>query len=158
MKVLYREEISDIISKKLRLSKTDTDLILHNYCMYMQERLYNGKTINVLNICYIVNNDESAYDLRETLAYTATEIANKSNMGSETVLRVLSTLGDMLVSNTDIDISYCLRGLIRVRYIKNDSGFVKPRIRKSNKFTSDDNIRLVTTPFFRRKVGESNAG
>lgn len=160
MNVLYREAISDIVAEKLRLSKVDTDLILYNYIKYMQEKLTTESSVNILNICYIINNDvyDSDNYTKETMAYVSTELAKITNMGSETINRVLLTLQDMIISEVDTDKSYCLRGLIRVRYVKDENGVVKPRVRKSSVFNSYNKYRISATNFFRRKVGESNAG
>lgn len=152
MNILYREGQTDRIAKKLNLNKIDVDLILKNYNAYLQEKIANGETVKILNICYLKNQNENAETKRETLGYIATEIAKYMNMGSATVLRVLTTLEEFIVKDIANGEGYSLRGLIRIRCVDE-----KVRIKKSTKYNGEP-LYVVTLNSFRRKVGAYNAG
>ena len=149
--ILYREEQIYKISKRLNINKVDVNLIIKNYSSYLQEKLNVGETIKILNICYIKNVQEESDFKLETLGYIATEIADNTNMGRETVLRVLSTLEECIIQDIKNGKGYSLRGLVRIRCTDG-----KVRIKKSTKYNGKP-VYVVTLNSFRRKV-ELDAG
>lgn len=157
MDILFREEQVEKIAVKLNISKQNVNLILYNYSTYLQNKLRSGNTIKVLNICYVGNPNEPKDANRETLGFIATELSMLSNMGSTTILRVLLTLEELIIKDIKSGIGYCIRGLIRIRCIRDDNGEYHVRIRKSTNFNGMP-VRIITLNSFRRRVDMCNAG
>lgn len=157
MNVISKYDQAELISKKLNISKSDVKLIIGNYTAYLQERINKGETVKVLNICYIKNMQDKNNTCRETLAYICGELSKMTGMGSVTILRVLTTLEEFIIKDIKNDNSYSIRGLIRVRYEKDDNGIGKVHIKKSVRYNGDS-VRIVTLNSFRRKVEMYNAG
>lgn len=158
MQIICKEGQIDLVATKLNLPKSAVDSIIVNYTRYLQEKICRGDTVKVLNICYIKNPDGSN-DVRETLGYIATEIANMTDMGRVTVLRVLTTLEEVIIRDlrkSDSSLGYSLRGLIRIRVIKG-TGDNKVLIKRSVSLTGKP-IKICTLSSFRRRVGVLNAG
>lgn len=152
MSAVYRSEQIDTISGRLNLSKSDVNLILSNYNCYLEEKIRSGNTVKVLNVCYIRNLNEKNFSSRETLAYVATEIADATSMGSVTVLRVLTTLDELIAEDVKNGNDYYIRGLINIRCIKGENGEKKLRVRKSSKYCGEPAVAIVTSSF-KRRVG-----
>lgn len=150
MEIVSRGGQIDLISERLNISKKDVSLILFNYTTYIQEKINAGETVKFLNICYFKNTEEPKDFTRETLAYIATEIANVSDMGRVTVLRVLTTLEELIIQDIVEGKGYAIKGLVRVRYEKID-GVRKVRIRKSVKYLGRP-VCVVLINSFKRKV------
>ena len=157
MEVIFRDKQVDVISDKLNLPKSCVSLILSNYSSYLQEKINAGETVKVLNICYIRNKNEDVDTNRETLAYISTNIARQMHTGSTTVLRVLTTLEDVIIADIKNGAGHCIRGLIRIRGIRDKDGNINVRIKKSTKYNGKP-VYIVTLNSFRRKVGVGNAG
>ena len=155
MDILFRDEQVAIISKRLNIAKSDVNLILGNYVLYLQEKVDNSETVKILNICYL-KNTESGVKNKETLGYIATEIANSTSMGRATVLRVLTTLEELIIQDLQKGKGFCIRGLIRIRRIE-EKGSKKVRIKKSVKYNGEP-VYIVTLNSFKRRVGVLNAG
>lgn len=154
MNIIYTKEQIASIANELGISKSDVNNILGCYSGYLQTKILEGKTVKILNICYLKNNNENldisnAY--RETLAYIATELSEIIGIGSVTIQRVLSTLEDFIVADIKNGKGYSLRGLVRIRC--NDNG--KVRIKKSTKWNGEP-INVVTLHSFKRRI--ENAG
>ena len=150
--VIYRYSQVNLISEKLKINKDVVELILYNYVMYMQDKLKEGKTIKIMNICFITDTANRKNFDKETLAYIATEVAKLSNVGNITVQRVLSTLEEMIIRDVRNGESYCIRGLVR---IQNHDG--KISIKKSKKY-SGSTLCVVPIASFKKKVGVGYAG
>lgn len=155
MEVWYREKQVEEIAEKLRISKSDVDLILRNYFEYLQERVAEGRTVKFLNICYLRQN-EGGEERLETLAYISTEIAKATGMGNVTVHSVLSLLEDIIAKDLRNGVAFSMRGVVRIRAIIED-GQCRVRVRKSTKYNSKP-ITVSTLNAFRRKVGMFDAG
>lgn len=154
MNIIYTKEQIATIANELGISKSDVNSILGSYSGYLQTKILEGKTVKILNICYLKNNNENldicnAY--RETLAYVATELSEMIGIGSITIQRVLSTLEDFIVADIKNGKGYSLRGLVRIRC--NVDG--KVRIKKSTKWNGEP-INVVTLHSFKRRI--ENAG
>lgn len=154
MDIIYTKEQIASIANELGISKSDVNNILGCYSGYLQTKILEGKTVKILNICYLKNNNENldisnAY--RETLAYVATELSEMIGLGSVTIQRVLSTLEDFIVADIKEGKGYSLRGLVRIRCNKDG----KVRIKKSTKWNGEP-VSVVTLHSFKRRV--ENAG
>lgn len=154
MDIIYTKEQIASIANELGISKSDVNNILGSYSGYLQTKILEGKTVKILNICYLKNNNENldisnAY--RETLAYIATELSEMIGLGSVTIQRVLSTLEDFIVADIKNGKGYSLRGLVRIRCNKDG----KVRIKKSTKWNGEP-VSVVTLHSFKRRV--ENAG
>lgn len=154
MDIIYTKEQIASIANELGISKSDVNNILGCYSGYLQTKILEGKTVKILNICYLKNNNENldisnAY--RETLAYIATELSEMIGLGSVTIQRVLSTLEDFIVADIKEGKGYSLRGLVRIRCNKDG----KVRIKKSTKWNGEP-VSVVTLHSFKRRV--ENAG
>lgn len=154
MDIIYTKEQIASIANELGISKSDVNNILGSYSGYLQTKILEGKTVKILNICYLKNNNENldisnAY--RETLAYIATELSEMIGLGSVTIQRVLSTLEDFIVADIKEGKGYSLRGLVRIRCNKDG----KVRIKKSTKWNGEP-VSVVTLHSFKRRV--ENAG
>ena len=154
MNIIYTKEQIASIANELGISKSDVNSILGCYSGYLQTKILEGKTVKILNICYLKNNNENldignAY--RETLAYIATELSEMIGLGSVTIQRVLSTLEDFIVADIKEGKGYSLRGLVRIRCNKDG----KVRIKKSTKWNGEP-VSVVTLHSFKRRV--ENAG
>ena len=105
-----------------------------------------------LNVCHInCENEDDYLNTMETLAYVATDIANLLGIGSVTVQRIFSALEDIIVDEVASDNGFCLRGVVRIRCVKNDEGERRVRVKKSVKYNGEP-IRISTFNSFRRKV------
>ena len=155
MEIISRGEQVNLVADRLNISKKDVNTIIFNYTTYLQEKISVGETVKFLNICYFKNTDEPA-DFkfkRETLAYIATEIANKTDMGRVTVLRVLTTLEELIIQDIVDGKGYAIKGLVRIRYLEDSNGVKKVRIKKSVKYLGKP-ICVVAMNSFKRKVEE----
>lgn len=155
MEILYRGEQTELIAEKLKLFKSDVDLILRFYVSYLREKINKGETVKILNICYIKNSNEKNA-VRETLGYIASEISIMTNIGSTTVLRVLNTLEECIIEDISKGKGYSIRGLVRIR-CEEINGVKKVRIKKSTKDNGKP-VYIVTLNSFKRRVGVNIAG
>lgn len=155
MEIWYRERQVEEVAEKLKVTKADIDLVFRNYAAYLQERVNEGRTVKVLNICYLKNKVSGDDDKIETLAYIATEIANSTGMGNVTVSRILSALEDVIIKDICNGVGFSIRGLVRIRVIS-ENREKRVRIKKSTKYNGMP-ITVVTLGAFRRRVGSYNA-
>lgn len=162
MVINYRKSQTERIASKLNLAKIDVDTILKLYYSYLIGDLFKGKTVKVLNICYLHNQSEgkvttNRVESRETLAYIAKEISDFSGFGTETIKGVLNSLEDDIVEGICQGEAFAIKGLVRIRCIVDESGQRRVRIKKSTNYNGLP-ISVVTLNSFRRKVGSYNAG
>lgn len=153
--ILYNGNQIDNIAESLRLNKRVVNLVLFNYRTYLEEKINSGETVKVLNICYIRNYENTKDYEHETLAYIASNIARGTDMGSVTVLRILTTLEEMIVRDIAHGERYALKGLIRIRTVVTEDG-VRVRVAKSSKYNNKP-VKVVVLGSFKRKVEEMNA-
>lgn len=150
MQKVYKEEQIDIVARKLSLSRVAVKSIVERYVDMLVDELLSGKTIKILNICYLRVKTDDADNERKTLAYISTEIGRELSIGGATVLRVLSFFEDQIVSDLQRGNGFTLRGLIRIQTTEeNDS--TRLRIRKATCFNSAP-IYVSTLGSFRRRV------
>ena len=130
MQKIYKEEQIDVVSRKLNMPRTVVKSIVERYIDMILDELSTGKTVRVLNICYLRVKDESFECDRKTLAYISSEIGKELSIGGATVLRVLTFLEDQIVSNLQRGNGFTLRGLIRIQTAE-ANGSTRLRIRKT---------------------------
>ena len=135
MQKIYKEEQIDVVSRKLNMPRTVVKSIVERYIDMLLDELSTGKTVRVLNICYLRVKDESFDCDRKTLAYISSEIGKELSIGGATVLRVLTFLEDQIVSNLQRGNGFTLRGLIRIQTAE-ENGSTRLRIRKATCYNS----------------------
>lgn len=149
MNRVYKTDLIYSLSKAVRVPQTDVKRVVDIYTERLKRKLNNGETIKFLNICYLVNSDNSQY-YHETLAYISTEIGNESKLGKELVFRILTTYENMIAQDLRKFYTYGVRGLVKFRYTEYRKGVCKVRVNKGSNL--DSNIRVVTLNSFKRKV------
>lgn len=150
MQKIYKEEQIDVVSRKLNIPRTVVKSIVERYIDMLLDELSTGKTVRVLNICYLRVKDESFDCDRKTLAYISSEIGKELSIGGATVLRVLTFLEDQIVSNLQRGNGFTLRGLIRIQTAE-ENGSTRLRIRKATCYNSAP-VYVSTLGSFRRRV------
>lgn len=150
MQKIYKEEQIDVVSRKLNMPRTVVKSIVERYIDMLLDELSTGKTVRVLNICYLRVKDESFDCDRKTLAYISSEIGKELSIGGATVLRVLTFLEDQIVSNLQRGNGFTLRGLIRIQTAE-ENGSTRLRIRKATCYNSAP-VYVSTLGSFRRRV------
>lgn len=150
MQKIYKEEQIDVVSRKLNMPRTVVKSIVERYIDMLLDELSTGKTVRVLNICYLRVKDESFDCDRKTLAYISSEIGKELSIGGATVLRVLTFLEDQIVSNLQKGNGFTLRGLIRIQTAE-ENGSTRLRIRKATCYNSAP-VYVSTLGSFRRRV------
>lgn len=150
MQKIYKEEQIDVVSRKLNMPRTVVKSIVERYIDMLLDELSTGKTVRVLNICYLRVKDESFDCDRKTLAYISSDIGKELSIGGATVLRVLTFLEDQIVSNLQRGNGFTLRGLIRIQTAE-ENGSTRLRIRKATCYNSAP-VYVSTLGSFRRRV------
>lgn len=150
MQKIYKEEQIDVVSRKLNMPRTVVKGIVERYIDMLLDELSTGKTVRVLNICYLRVKDEGFDCDRKTLAYISSEIGKELSIGGATVLRVLTFLEDQIVTNLQRGNGFTLRGLIRIQTAK-ENGSTRLRIRKATCYNSAP-VYVSTLGSFRRRV------
>lgn len=150
MQKIYKEEQIDVVSRKLNMPRTVVKSIVERYIDMLLDELSTGKTVRVLNICYLRVKNESFDCDRKTLAYISSEIGKELSIGGATVLRVLTFLEDQIVSNLQRGNGFTLRGLIRIQTAE-ENGSTRLRIRKATCYNSAP-VYVSTLGSFRRRV------
>ena len=147
---VYKEEQIDIVSRKLNLSRVVVKSIVERYVDWLLDDIAKGRTVKVLNICYLVVKTDCGDMERKTLAYIASEIGKELSVGGATVLRVLSFFEDQIVTDLQKGIGFTLRGLVRIQTIE-EGGSTRLRIRKATCFNTCP-IYVSTLGSFKRRV------
>lgn len=150
METIYKEEQIAQICKYLNIPKTTGKSIIDTYVQYLKDKLDSGETIKFLNVCYlrVGGKDESNH---ETLAYTAHELGNKLGISQVVVHRVLTTYEEFLIKDLRKLYSYSIRGLVRIKLIRNADGDYKVRTKKSTAYNGKD-VYVTTTGYFKRRA------
>lgn len=152
-KVYKRDQIA-YLSGMLNIPKTWVEDILETYLSYLSTNLKLGKTIRVFNICYIVVDGESNRP-RETLAYTATEIAKITGYSPSVVYRLLSSFEEWAIGELRSQNGCIVKGLVSLNIEESDKGN-RVRARKSCVFGSnnkyDYSYRVTMLGSFKRRV------
>lgn len=150
METVYRDEQVSQISSKLGISKKDVTTVLSNYTEYLKGRLNEGKTIKLLNICYI-RVDGKDEEMNETLAYISTELGKRVGINPNVVYRVFTSFEELLIRDLRKLYSYNIRGLVSIKLEKNFKDEYKVRIKKSTSYVGN-NIYVSTCGSFKRKA------
>ena len=138
------------LSRVIGVHQTDVRRVIDAYVDRLKKRLYNGESIKVLNICYLINKDSTKKYYHETLAYISSDIGEETKLGKELVFRILTSYEEMIIRDLRKFYSYGIRGLVKFRNTEYTRGVYKVRVNKSSML--DSNIRVVTLNSFRRKV------
>lgn len=150
MQKVYKEEQIDVVSRKLNLQRTVVKGIVERYIDMLLDDLAHGKTVKVLNICYLRSKTETGDSEMKTLAYISSEIGKELCLGGTTVFRVLSFFEDQIVLNLQRGNGFTLRGLIRLQTAE-ENGYTRLRIRKATCYNTSP-IYVSTFGSFRRRV------
>ena len=152
MEVVFKTEQVNQISAKLNIPKVTVEKVLTDYITYLRERLDAGETVKFLNVCYLRRQKTGVDDtLHETIAYTATEIANRVKVSNVVVLRIFQEYEENLIKDLKKSFSYSIRGLIRIRLERNYKGEYKVRTKKSTVYNGTD-VYVTTPGYFKRKA------
>lgn len=148
---LYRSEQVDQLARRLNLTKGVVEDVLVSYTNYLRERLNEGFTVKFLNVCYI-RVDGKPEELHETLAYTASKIADKIGISRNIAYRILSSFEEYLIRDLKNFYSYNIRGLFSIKLQNMGKGYgYKLRLNKSYAYVGE-NVYITAINSFKRKV------
>ena len=148
---LHRDSQVDQIASRLNLTKSTVSSILTGYVNYLRSRLDEGNTIKFLNVCYIVVDGKSE-ELRETLAYTASKVADTVGVDRVVAYRVLSAFEEYLVKDLRNFYGYNVRGLFSAKLQNFGKGYgYRLRLMKSSAYVGS-NVHITALNSFKRKV------
>lgn len=150
VEVVYKNNQIEHIAKELNITKLEVDTIITQYTDYLIEMLNSGKSVKILNVCYM--KADSKYDQGvKTLAYVSTELAKEIGLSPIVVHRVLTCFEDYIIYNIKKSKSYAIRSLVKIRLIQTDNGELRVRSCKSKRF-ANKGIRVCMLGSFKRKV------
>lgn len=148
---LYRDEQVTQLARRLNLSKSVVEDVLINYVKYLRHRLDDGLTVKFLNVCYIVIEGKQE-ELHETLAYTASKIADNIGIDRNIAYRVLASFEEYLIRDLRNFYSYNIRGLFTIKLKNLGEGYgYKLRLKKSCAYKGTD-CHITAINSFKRKV------
>lgn len=149
--LIFKDEQIAIVAAKLKMPKAIVKDVIEEYIGRLRDRVYNGYTTKIFNICYLRVNGDLDSKETETLAYTATEVGKTVGVPSNTAYRCISFFEEQIISDLQRERRVAIRGLIRIQL--NSDG--KVRIKKSTSYNGED-VYVITLNSFRRRV-EANA-
>lgn len=147
---LYKDVQLNQVAKRLNVSVSSVRSIWNMYEQYVQDKIFEGCSVKFLNICYF-RVDGQPVEYHETVAYVATEIANKLNISKNVAYRVLLSFEEYLIDDLRNFYSYCIRGILKIWLQKVEDGSYRVRSNKSTIYDGYD-IRVVILSGFKRKV------
>lgn len=150
VKRVFKEDRIDEISRKLNLHRSLVKEIIEGYIGYLAGEICAGRSVRVLNICYIRPEGSNDRENQKTLAYIATEVASQVGVGGLTARRVLSYFEERIVSDLKNGNGTVLRGLIRIWTVE-ENGITRLRVLKSTAYANSC-MRVTTLNSFRRRV------
>jgi len=150
METVFRDVQVSQIASRLGITKISVTSVLTEYFNYLIEKLENGKTIKILNICYLKVGGQEQKN-HETLAYISNEIGKKVGVSQSVAFRILTSFEEYLIRDLQRMYKYSIRSLVRIRLEKNYKGEFKVRTNKSTRYNGRD-IYVTTLGSFKRKV------
>lgn len=147
---VYKNVQLSQVARRLNITIESVHNIWNAYEDYIRDKIQNGYSVKFLNVCYF-RVDGKTVEFHETMAYVATEIANKLNISKEIAYRVLLSFEEYLIDDLRNFYSYCVRGLLKIWIQKVEDGSYRVRSSKSTIYDGYD-VRVVILSGFKRKV------
>lgn len=145
-RLIFKDEQIAIVAGKLNIPKQIVKDVIEEYIGRLLNKVYEGCSIKIFNICYLrVNGDLDSRET-ETLAYTASEVGKTVGVPSNTAYRCISFFEEQIIFDLQRNKRVAIRGLIRIQL--NDG---KVRIKKSTSYNRED-VYVITLNSFRRRV------
>lgn len=139
-----------IISEKLNIPTETVRKVLRGYVMYVQGKIRNGESTNILRICRLEVPEYSGE--METLAYVCTELADQLEVSKEVVKGILFYYEDCIVRDTRKYYSTVINGLLQLELVEYFEGRMKVRIRVSRALREGVDMHASVSRVFKRKV------